>query len=117
MQMQKSIIHNSYCTLQSMTKIYTKTGDKGKTSLFDGTRVSKYHLRVETYGTIDELNSIIGVVVAEINDSRLTIKEITKQLTTVQKDLLDIGSRLANPVKSVEEAFAVYLEERIASFE
>ncbi|MDE2588691.1 MAG: ATP:cob(I)alamin adenosyltransferase, partial [Patescibacteria group bacterium] len=41
-------------------KIYTKTGDKGKTSLFDGTRVSKYNLRVETYGTIDELNSMLG---------------------------------------------------------
>lgn len=100
-----------------MSKIYTKTGDKGKTSLFDGTRVSKYHLRVETYGTIDEMNSMIGVVISEIQDSRFKIQEMVKQLTTVQKDLLDIGSRLANPGKSVEEAFALYLEDRIRSFE
>ena len=46
-------------------KIYTKTGDKGKTSLFDGTRVLKSNIRVETYGTVDELNSVIGVAVVE----------------------------------------------------
>ena len=45
-----------------MVKIYTKTGDKGETSLFGGKRVPKYHIRVEAYGTVDELNSAIGVV-------------------------------------------------------
>ena len=43
-------------------KIYTKTGDKGETSLFGGNRVPKYHLRIEAYGTVDELNSYIGLI-------------------------------------------------------
>jgi len=109
-----------------MTKIYTKTGDKGKTSLFDGTRVSKFHLRVETYGTIDELNSVLGVVAAQLQNQESTspagrqgfkIQEVAEELLVVQKDLLDIGSRLANPKASVEEAFAIYLEQRIIVFE
>ena len=51
--------------------IYTRTGDKGKTSLMSGQRVSKADLRVDTYGTIDELNSAIGVVLAEVQNSPL----------------------------------------------
>jgi cob(I)alamin adenosyltransferase len=43
-------------------KIYTKTGDKGTTSLFGGTRVPKYHIRIESYGTVDELNSYLGLI-------------------------------------------------------
>ena len=43
-------------------KIYTKTGDKGQTSLIGGTRVPKHHIRIETYGTVDELNSYIGLI-------------------------------------------------------
>lgn len=74
------------------TKIYTRTGDKGKTSLFDGTRVLKSHKRVETYGTIDELNSMIGVVLAHLQRNKLV-----KELEKIQHDLLDIGSALATP--------------------
>lgn len=74
--------------------IYTRTGDKGKTSLFNGQRVSKSDLRVETYGTIDELNSTIGVVLAEISNKR---QEIRRELIKIQNDLLDIGSSLADP--------------------
>lgn len=79
-----------------MPKIYTKTGDKGKTSLFNGQRISKADLRVDAYGTVDELNSAIGVVIAEllmIKDKGLMIK---KELVKIQNDLLDIGSVLAN---------------------
>ncbi len=74
-------------------KIYTKTGDKGRTSLFGGTRVSKASLRVDTYGTVDELNSLIGLVlsVKHISDYR-----ITTELAAIQNDLLLIGSTLAN---------------------
>ncbi|HET6245997.1 MAG: cob(I)yrinic acid a,c-diamide adenosyltransferase [Bacteroidetes bacterium] len=77
-------------------KIYTKTGDKGQTSLLGGTRVPKYHLRIEAYGTIDELNSFIGL----IRDQQ--IDEHSKQmLIEIQDRLFTIGSSLASdPEKS-----------------
>src|SRR3989344_7434880 len=71
-------------------KIYTRTGDKGKTSLFDGKRVLKSDKKVETYGTIDELNSSIGVASAFIK-----VRLINKELEEIQNDLLEIGSSLA----------------------
>jgi cob(I)alamin adenosyltransferase len=72
-------------------KIYTKTGDQGKTSLVGGTRVSKTELRIEAYGTIDELNSYIGLVRDQpVNESR---KEILKE---IQDRLFTIGSILAS---------------------
>ena len=70
--------------------IYTRTGDKGKTSLFDGKRVLKSDKKVETYGTIDELNSALGVASAFIK-----IKSINKEIEDIQNDLLEIGSSLA----------------------
>lgn len=73
-----------------MSKIYTRTGDKGKTSLFDGKRVFKFDRKVEAYGTIDELNSSIGAASAFIHN--LLIK---KELEQIQNDLLEIGSSLA----------------------
>ncbi|MDQ3193010.1 MAG: cob(I)yrinic acid a,c-diamide adenosyltransferase [Bacteroidota bacterium] len=77
-------------------KIYTKTGDKGQTSLLGGTRVPKYHLRIEAYGTVDELNSFIGL----IRDQE--IDEPTKKLLIeIQDRLFTIGSSLASdPEKS-----------------
>jgi cob(I)alamin adenosyltransferase len=77
-------------------KIYTKTGDKGYTSLIGGTRVPKHHLRIESYGTVDELNSYIGL----IRDQQLTDydKDILKK---IQDRLFTIGSSLAaDPEKS-----------------
>lgn len=71
-------------------KIYTKTGDKGKTSLYGGTRVSKSSLQIEAYGTIDELNSFIGFALSDI--VQVDIKQF---LLTLQTDLLSIGSYLA----------------------
>lgn len=73
-------------------KIYTKTGDKGKTSLFGGTRVPKYHLRIEAYGTIDELNSYIGLVRDQITDGHTT-----SILLKIQNELFTLGSMLATP--------------------
>jgi cob(I)alamin adenosyltransferase len=71
-------------------KIYTKTGDKGQTSLLGGTRISKSHPRIEAYGTIDELNSYIGLVRDQpVNESR---KDILKE---IQDRLFTIGSHLA----------------------
>ena len=74
-------------------KIYTKTGDKGTTSLFGGTRVSKDHLRIESYGTVDELNSYVGLIKDQ------AIDESTKNvLIKIQHDLFTLGSMLATPI-------------------
>ena len=71
-------------------KIYTKTGDKGSTSLIGGTKVPKSDLRIETYGTVDELNSWIGLVNDQLND-----EEFKAELKEVQDRLFTIGSSLA----------------------
>ncbi|PKP10965.1 MAG: ATP:cob(I)alamin adenosyltransferase [Bacteroidetes bacterium HGW-Bacteroidetes-3] len=73
-------------------KIYTKTGDTGKTSLFGGTRVPKYHLRIEAYGTVDELNSYIGL----IRDQKID-KHTKEILLKIQNELFTLGSMLATP--------------------
>ncbi len=73
-------------------KVYTKTGDKGTTSLFGGTRVPKDHARIESYGTVDELNSYIGLIRdQEINTSYKAI------LIEVQDRLFTVGAILATP--------------------
>ncbi len=70
-------------------KIYTKTGDKGKTSLIGGTKVAKSHIRIESYGNVDELNSFIGLLRDQIEDehSRLMLKEIQDRLFTIGSSL------------------------------
>ncbi len=71
------------------TKIYTKTGDKGKTSLIGGTKVSKSNLRIEVYGTVDELNSYLGLVNDRVDHqpSKIVIKEIQDRLFTIGSSL------------------------------
>jgi cob(I)alamin adenosyltransferase len=70
-------------------KIYTKTGDLGKTSLIGGTKVPKSHLRIESYGTIDELNSFIGLVSDQLTHehSKVILKEIQDRLFTIGSSL------------------------------
>ena len=75
-----------------LNKIYTKTGDKGETALGDGTRVAKTSPRVEAYGTVDELNSIVGIAVVHSEG------KIREQLQTIQNDLFDLGADLCVPV-------------------
>jgi len=78
-------------------KIYTKTGDKGFTSLIGGTRVPKFHLRIESYGTVDELNSYVGLI-ADQSDVSAHDKQVLKQ---VQDRLFTVGASLAaDPKKS-----------------
>src|ERR1051326_159179 len=73
-------------------KIYTKTGDRGETRLFDGTKVPKHNDRVEAYGEIDELHSFVGAAAAFLTDS-----DLTAMLVDIQKDLFAIGAQLADP--------------------
>ena len=73
-------------------KIYTKTGDKGNTSLFGGSRVPKHHLRIEAYGTVDELNSYIGLV----RDQKID-KHSIQILLKIQQELFTLGAMLATP--------------------
>jgi cob(I)alamin adenosyltransferase len=78
------------------TKVYTKTGDQGQTSLIGGTRVPKHHLRIEAYGTVDELNSYIGLIRDQSVDA-----ETKKMLIEIQDRLFTIGASLASdPEKS-----------------
>ncbi|MDG2436302.1 MAG: ATP:cob(I)alamin adenosyltransferase, partial [Polaribacter sp.] len=101
-------------------KIYTKTGDKGTTALFGGTRVKKYNLRIESYGTIDELNSHIGLirdqaidpihkkVLMEIQDRLFTVGAILAtdpEKTTLKngKDRLNIPKISESDIKLLED--------------
>ena len=78
-------------------KIYTKTGDKGKTALFGGTKVPKHHIRIESYGTVDELNSHLGLVRDQDIDNHS--KSI---LATIQNKLFTVGAILAtDPEKAM----------------
>jgi cob(I)alamin adenosyltransferase len=96
-------------------KIYTKTGDNGETSLFGGKRVPKDSMRIEAYGSVDELNSIIGVC-RSINN----VKEIDAILEEIQSDLFTLGADLATPfdnnlkdVKRIDKSFINRLERHI----
>jgi cob(I)alamin adenosyltransferase len=73
-------------------KIYTKTGDAGDTGLFGGPRVSKDAPRIEAYGTVDELNSALGVVRAQLEAG-----EINDLVARIQHELFDLGAQLATP--------------------
>ena len=75
-----------------LSKIYTRTGDKGTTGLGDGSRVDKDNLRVETFGTVDELNSVIGLVLSAELDTA-----IRNCLTRTQHELFDLGGELCMP--------------------
>ena len=90
-------------------KIYTKTGDKGLTSLIGGTRLPKHHIRIEAYGTVDELNSNIGLIRDVITD-----KETIDLLINIQDRLFTIGSHLAaDPIKNKMQLPPVFEEDII----
>lgn len=79
-----------------LSKIYTRTGDQGTTGLGDGSRVAKDTLRVEAMGQIDELNSIIGLLMCETTDAAQSVV-----LSDIQHDLFDLGGELSIPGSSV----------------
>ena len=92
--------------------IYTKFGDKGKTSLYGGKTVSKGSTRVESYGAIDELNSYLGIVLSTLKNKTLKIK-----LIQIQKDLFEIGSSLSSLSTNKDINLAKYLSLRTKDFE
>jgi len=97
-------------------KIYTKTGDKGNTTLYDSTPISKGDLRVESYGTIDELNSAIGLAKAHIEET-----EVKAHLEHIQRKLFNVAGELATldgkkfPDR-IEESDVADLEEHIEKY-
>jgi len=95
-----------------MVKIYTKTGDDGTTSLFDGSRVLKNNHRVDTYGDIDETNALLGVAAAALQDS-----EIRDLLLSIQRDLFALGAQLANPKHKKQKSKADFDESKIVVLE
>jgi cob(I)alamin adenosyltransferase len=102
-------------------KIYTKGGDKGETGLFGGERVPKNSIRIEAYGTIDELNSFISLVLQEAKS-----EDVKELLNTVQNQLFTVGSDLATPVNEKNQKYKVprvpkeffeYAEKQIDKFD
>jgi len=95
-------------------KIYTKTGDAGQTSLVGGTRIDKDHKRIETYGTVDELNAFVAVLGDQLSD-----QEIRNNLLRIQNKLFVLGSLIANDesknikLPELQENEIVFLEEEI----
>ncbi len=93
-------------------KIYTKTGDKGDTGLFGGERVSKNSPRIKAYGTIDELNSFIGLTITEIKSEevKLLLNKIQNQLFTVGSDLATPDTEKNNKLNITRTPASFYLE-------
>ena len=81
-----------------MAKIYTKQGDQGMSVLFNGQRVPKHHLRLETYGTVDELNSHLGLALCTCTNDALRV-----QLQQLQVQLFSLGADLATPAGAANE--------------
>ena len=102
-----------------LDKIYTRTGDEGKTSLGDGARLPKFHPRVTAYGSIDEANSTIGVANLHIADD-----EVLSVLRHIQNDLFDVGADLCRPERPspqtaplrITDEQVAWLENRIDHF-
>jgi cob(I)alamin adenosyltransferase len=96
-----------------LDKIYTRTGDEGKTSLGDGSRLPKFHLRVTAYGGIDEANSAIGVAILHVVD-----REGLQLLRHIQNDLFDVGADLCRPERpGAEKPLLRITDEQVAWLE
>jgi cob(I)alamin adenosyltransferase len=95
------------------SSIYTKTGDKGTTSLVGGTRVAKTHVRLEAYGTADELNSFVGFLVQEVDD-----EHDLEILSYIQHKLFTVGAYLATETETIHpKAASIITEKDIALLE
>ena len=96
-----------------LSKIYTRTGDDGTTGLGDGSRVPKTHARIEAYGTVDEANSAIGVILAVPN----LPTAVSEALTQIQHELFDLGGELAVPgYRAINDSHIDQLEQCLDRF-
>jgi len=93
-------------------KIYTKTGDDGTTSLFDGTRVPKNDLRVSAYGAVDELNAMLGIALSDKMDA-----DLRDLLRAIQRALFALGAQLANPAKKKQKEKADFPGKKVEVLE
>ena len=102
-----------------ITRVYTRSGDKGDTGLVGGTRVPKDALRIEAYGTIDELNSIVGLARVFNADAPATPASgrIEAMLKRLQNELFDLGSELATPPEAVYEGMFRVAAEDVKALE
>lgn len=86
-----------------LSKIYTKVGDKGTTMLASGTKVSKASIRIEAYGTVDELNAVVGmlrdILTRDIDEKKMNVSTISDRLLLIQNELFDVGGELSTPVE------------------
>lgn len=96
-------------------KVYTKTGDKGETSLIGGTRVPKHHIRIESYGTVDELNSYIGLIRDQNIDeqSKTVLIEIQDRLFTIGSSLASDPEKSKMKIPDLKEEDITFLEKEI----
>lgn len=103
-------------------KVYTRSGDEGRTGLFGGQRVAKHHPRVEAYGTVDELNAVLGLAIEAL---AAEAADLQRQLRAIQSRLFDLGADLATPddgragawVRRAEAAWSTELEAQIDAME
>ena len=91
----------------TLTKIYTRGGDQGKTSLGDGVRVAKHSLRVQAYGTVDELNATVGLVRLHTGDAA----DLEAMLMRIQNDLFDLGADLCRPGDDASDEATLRIQE------
>jgi cob(I)alamin adenosyltransferase len=102
-----------------LDRIYTRSGDDGRTSLGDGARLPKFHVRVAAYGSVDEANSVIGIAMLHVADA-----DIREVLARLQNDLFDLGGDLCRPEREhrkveplrVNEHQVTWIEEQIDAF-
>ena len=102
-----------------LDRIYTRSGDDGRTSLGDGARLPKFHVRVAAYGGVDEANAVIGIALLHVSDT-----EVRGVLSRIQNDLFDLGADLCRPEREhrkveplrVSEQQVKWVEERIDFF-
>lgn len=101
----------------TLSKIYTRTGDEGTTALVGGQRVLKDVLRIEAYGTVDELNAAIGLAITSIPTDAAALRTLAARLTRVQHELFNLGSLLATEAADLRPGQPVVTGAEIARLE